>query len=147
MSYYGSIYEIPNGADTYSCNCVDGKCSNCGQCCSDMLPLTEGELRRIKRYAEEHHLKEHRQAPFWDPNATDMTCPFRNQQTKQCDIYPVRPQICRSFICSKPHDIAVRDRDYLHKGRVPRSLRFEVFNNPECLALIATVSAKKAGVI
>ena len=38
----------------------DGKCSNCGQCCSDLLPLSEKEVRAIKKYISEHHIKEQR---------------------------------------------------------------------------------------
>ena len=34
----------------HTCN---GKCSNCGQCCSDLLPLSEREVRDIKAYMKE----------------------------------------------------------------------------------------------
>lgn len=96
MAYYCSYLDLPADGSEYSNNCIDGRCSNCGECCSDLLPLTDGEVSKLKRYAQAHNLKEHRQAPFFDPKATDLTCPFRNEQTKRCDVYPVRPLICRS---------------------------------------------------
>lgn len=107
--YYGKAADKPG--NTYRCNCVDGKCSGCGGCCTDMLPLTAKELQRIKIYAREHNLQEHRQAPFFDPGAFDLTCPFRNEPEQRCDIYPVRPKICRNFICSKPRPVVLAERD------------------------------------
>lgn len=147
MAYYGSIREVPPGDTTYANNCVDGKCSNCGNCCVDLLPLTKGELQRLRRYVREHNLKEHRQAPFWDPNATDLTCPFRNQQTQKCEVYPVRPLICRSFTCAKPLDVAKRDRDDIHKTRKVMSLRYEVFGNMETVALLTVACMHGAGLL
>ena len=142
MSYYGSFAELPKDGEQYGCNCIGGKCSGCGECCTDLLPLTDNELHALKRYAAEHHLKEHRQAPFYDPNATDLTCPFRNQQTRKCEVYPVRPYICRSFICTKTLEEAHRDRDLIHASRTPRSLRWEVFGNDEVVRFISSATMK-----
>ena len=136
----------PAGGSTPDKTVIDrtdaGKCSNCGKCCTDLIPISDGELERIVRYAKEHHLEEHRQAPFWQPNAVDMTCPFRNQKTGKCDIYPVRPEICRSFICSMGHDNAIAVRDKLHEKYPPRSLRWEAFGNPEQLIAISVAVMK-----
>lgn len=30
-----------------------GECSNCGQCCSDILHLSEEEIKRIDKYLKE----------------------------------------------------------------------------------------------
>lgn len=147
MPYFGSILDLPKEEEMYSNNCVDGQCSGCGQCCADFLPLTKGELKIMKAYARKHGLKEHRQAPFWDPYATDLTCPFRNQHTRKCDIYAVRPQICRSFICSKTLMDAKNDRDLIHKTRKVYSLRYEIFGNPECISFLTAACAKVAGMI
>ena len=147
MSYYGSVKDLPPGEKTYANNCVNGQCSNCGNCCVDLLPLTKGELERLRQYARKHNLKEHRQAPFWDPKATDLTCPFRNQHTKKCAVYPVRPLICRSFNCAKPLDEALRDRDQIHETREVVSLRYEVFGNLECVAFITSACLRGAGLL
>lgn len=143
MSFmYGDIRNIKNPDETYTCNCVDGKCSGCGSCCSDILPLSDREVARIKAYVKAHNLREHRQAPVFDPNVTDFTCPFRNPTEKRCDIYPVRPEICRSFICSKSLEDARKDRDRLYtKQRPARSMRYEFFGNPETRQLIAMATA------
>lgn len=145
MAYF-KVEDLPKHVGTYENNCIDGKCSGCGECCVDLLPLTPAEISRIKEYVKKHRVQEHRQAPFFDQNATDLSCPFRNQQTKTCEVYPVRPYICRSFICSKTREDAVRDRDLIHKDRAVHSLRWEVFENPEALVFIMAVVTAKGGV-
>ena len=141
MAHYRHISELQSPAEFYSNHCINGECTHCGECCADLLPLTPGELENIKRYVRKHNIKEHRQAPFWDPNATDLTCPFRNQQAKRCDIYPARPFICRHFICSKSLMEARNDRDLIHSTRKVYSLRHEIFGNPECLKFLHLVLA------
>lgn len=139
---YGKISDLAK-EDLYAHHCVDGKCSGCGDCCTDLLPLTDAELERLKKYANDHGLKEHRHNLFWDKKAIDLTCPFRNNETKQCDVYAVRPQICREFICSKHIDTAKKDRDSLSASRITRSLRYEVFGNRESLTVLAMAITAK----
>lgn len=141
MSYYGSIAELPKDGESYRCNCIDGKCSGCGECCTDLLPLSEQEVKRIKEYAKKRGLKEHRQEPFFDLAATDFSCPFRDPIAKKCDIYPVRPNICRSFICTKNLEDAKRERDFIHQTRRVRSLKYEVFGNTETINFSSMVIA------
>ncbi len=79
----------------------NGKCTQCGGCCSNTLPMTDEEISIIRKYIKQHHIKEHRHfLPLAEP-AIDMTCPFLNdnKKTEKCDIYEVRPRICRDFIC------------------------------------------------
>lgn len=81
----------------------DGKCSQCGSCCSDFLPVGKHELKRIRDYVKKHEIKQRRHcAPFAQKIKIDMVCPFRNNDEKRCEIYPVRPAICRDFRCDKP---------------------------------------------
>ena len=138
MAYF-RLEELPDHVGSYTNNCIDGKCSGCGECCVDLLPVTPAEIRRIREYVRKHDIKEHRQAPFFDPNATDLSCLFRNQQTKKCEVYPARPYICRTFTCAKTREDAIRDRDLIHKERDVHSLRWEVFENPEALVFLARV--------
>ena len=94
----------------------DGACSNCGECCSDLLPVSEKEIQTIRRYVKSHHVKE--QIHFL-PTATpflDLTCPFRNNQERRCEIYEVRPAICRDFRCDKPKKNIEADRT-LYQGK------------------------------
>ena len=80
----------------------DGKCSQCGQCCANFLPMSEKELKIIKRYVKKHHIKPQKHLmPTVEP-VMDFTCPFRDDQNRICTIYQQRPQICRSFKCDKP---------------------------------------------
>lgn len=141
MGYYESLKAVLDDGEEYSNNCIDGRCSNCGECCADLLPLTQKELQRLKDYAKKHRLREHRQAPFFDLSATDLTCPFRNQAERRCDVYEVRPLICRSFICTKLLQQAQKDRDLIHASSGMRvySIRYEVFGNSEVLRLLAAV--------
>lgn len=81
----------------------DGKCSQCGKCCSDFLPVGKHELKRIRDYVKKHEIKQRKHcAPFAKKIEIDMVCPFRNNDDKRCEIYPVRPAICRDFRCDKP---------------------------------------------
>lgn len=88
----------------------DGKCSNCGSCCSDLLPLSDDEIKRIGRYVQGHRIKEQvRRYPTADP-MIDFTCPFRNNDERRCEIYQVRPAICRDFQCDKPREEILADK-------------------------------------
>lgn len=89
----------------------NGKCTGCGNCCSNLLPMTDKEIEVIRKYIKKHHIKEHRHfAPLANPSL-DLTCPFLNgsKKTEKCEIYEVRPHICREFICCpserKPIDL------------------------------------------
>ena len=143
MAYYGSYTDLPEDGQRYSNNCIDGKCSNCGECCADLLPLTDGEVRKIKHYVKAHKLQEHRKAPFYDLAAVDLTCPFRNEQTKRCDIYEVRPLICRAFICTKSLQDARNDRDLIHESRQVHSLRLDIFGNPETVNFVTKIMTER----
>lgn len=104
---------------------VDGKCSKCGNCCSDILPLSDAEIRRIRKYIRQNGIKESKHLiPVAKP-VFDMTCPFRDNGKKICTIYEVRPEICRQFICDNEQR-AKEDRELLKVGRRVFSVR-EVF--------------------
>lgn len=105
----------------------DGKCSNCGQCCSDFLPISDEEIKRIKRYVQRKGIKEHRLNYPTAAPAEDYTCPFRNNVKRVCEIYEVRPAICRDFKCDKPEkEIWANKRMYHGMYRVVR-MRNEFF--------------------
>lgn len=83
--------------------CKDGKCIGCGQCCSNILPLSASEIKDIKRYIAKKHIKA-TVRNVMNTDAIDLLCPFLDD-TKSCDkckIYPVRPKICREFKCDIP---------------------------------------------
>ncbi len=104
MEFANSIYDIVFGQTDFT---VDGKCSGCGECCSDFLPMTKTEIEVVKRYIKKHNIKEFNAMPKVVTNGMNMTCPFRDEKQKICTIYPVRPSICKAFLCShRTEDIA-----------------------------------------
>lgn len=51
-----------------------GKCSKCGACCSNLLPLTNAEIRHLREIVKKRKLKPHYRILY---NAKyDMTCPL-----------------------------------------------------------------------
>lgn len=107
----------------------DGKCVGCGNCCSNLLPMSEGEINQIRHYIKKHDIKQHRKvAPTVKP-FIDMTCPFLDDMKEydKCTIYPVRPQICRNFICNKPPSKARKDKALFNQNRRTVNVRNEFF--------------------
>lgn len=136
MPIVSSLDHLPTDGEFYSNNCVDGHCIGCGECCTDLLPTTRREIVRLRDYAKKHQLKEHRLPAGAALESVDLTCPFRNETTKRCEVYPVRPLICRAFICSRTLQAAQKTRDLVQSDRDIHSLRWEIFKNPESIALI-----------
>ena len=64
----------------YDCT-INGKCSCCGDCCGNRLPMNQEEINTIQKYIKKHIIK---------PTIRVL----------KCKIYPLRPQICREFICN-----------------------------------------------
>lgn len=75
---------------------VDGKCIGCGTCCSDFLPISKEEIRKIRKYVRKNNIKEQKHLFHM---GYDLTCPFRDEANRRCVIYQIRPQICREFKC------------------------------------------------
>lgn len=80
---------------------LSGECSNCGQCCSNFIPLLESEIKKIKGYINEHKIKAQVRAYPTVNAMLDLMCPFRDEISKRCTIYEVRPKICRVYKCNK----------------------------------------------
>lgn len=81
----------------------DGKCTQCGACCSNYLPMTQKEVDVIHRFVKKHDIKEFKHLFPVSNDTFDMTCPFMDDSKlkEKCRIYSVRPEICKQFICSK----------------------------------------------
>ena len=105
----------------------NGRCVGCGECCSNFLPLSAGEIKKIKRYIARHGIKECRHTIPLASEVMDLICPFLDagKENDKCRIYSVRPEICRSFICS---DILGKCTPELLKGmRFPVDMRETFF--------------------
>lgn len=108
----------------------DGKCSSCGACCGNYLPLSSGEIKEIKRYIKKHHIKEQKHMIVPTREALwDMTCPFldTSKEKDKCTIYSVRPKICRCFICNQPPSKVRENKEMFWITRKPCDMRETFF--------------------
>lgn len=97
----------------------DGKCTGCGSCCSNLLPMTDSEIQTIHRYIKANGIKERKCVfPVVKP-LLDMTCPFlmNDKANEKCAIYSVRPDVCRKFSCD-PSKRANLDKSYAGKVKI-----------------------------
>lgn len=91
-------------------NTINGKCSNCGECCTDFVPITIREYKTIKAYLKKH--PEITNERYYTPEGIHVLCPFRDRETKRCKIYEVRPLVCQSFLCSFKRDKLIANRTF-----------------------------------
>lgn len=103
-----------------------GKCSNCGNCCSNFLPMSRKEIKKIRDYIQKNKIHESiHQPPVVNPGY-DATCPFRDNTKGICTIYPVRPEICKVFICDSERR-AKHNRSLIRQTRDVIAVREEFF--------------------
>lgn len=119
--------NMENGLYDYT---KDGKCTGCGACCSTLLPVSGKEIKEIKRHIKKNHVQEQKHNYPAKNLGFDLTCPFLNDSKKnnKCEIYPVRPEICRSFMCNDPHG-ARKNKKLLHKKYSPVDMRQVFFGD------------------
>lgn len=101
----------------------NGICSSCGECCSDFLHLSEEEIESINKYLKEFKVPQH------NKGRENTKCPFRNDLFCKCDIYSVRPYICRKFKCDTQPEKAEFERDEINKSRKAYSMAELFFND------------------
>ena len=95
---------------------VDDKCSKCGECCGRVLPITDKEIKNIKKYIKGKKLKIYPASQKTClSEIVNFNCPFLDPDAEnKCQIYPVRPKICKVYTC----------RDHVQKKFKPLSKRF-----------------------
>ena len=103
--------DMRNGVYDYT---KDGECSRCGNCCSNLLPVSAKEAKRIREYVRRNHIGECVNRPPTAEPVEDWTCPFRDNMKKICTVYEVRPAICRDFRCDKPRKQIEADKRMYH---------------------------------
>lgn len=127
MEVMSALTAIAKGMEDNLYNyTVDGKCSKCGNCCSDILPLSDDEIRRIRKYICRNGIEESKHLIPLASQAMDLTCPFRDNGQKICTIYEIRPEICRQFICDSAQRAKI-NRELLKVGRRVYSMRETFF--------------------
>lgn len=77
-------------------NSICGKCSKCGECCTNFLPISQTEADTIQKYVIENKIRPQKQMLVMENR---LTCPYYDG--KKCLIYKVRPLICKAFYCNK----------------------------------------------
>lgn len=77
-------------------NSICGQCSKCGECCTNLLPVSQEEVDIIQKYVMENKIRPQKQMLVMQNR---LTCPYYNG--KKCLIYEVRPLICKEFYCYK----------------------------------------------
>lgn len=137
MATYGSFDDWVNseklGVQDFSNN---GKCSNCGNCCSNFLSMTKAEINTIKKYIEEHGILEQKNVfPLANPSF-DLTCPFRSEKERRCLIYPVRPAICKVFMCYHKKEDLYKRRDEISLHCEAVDCRSEFYGRENTIELL-----------
>lgn len=56
----------------------------------------------MKDYADRHCIRP--SLPLFPEDLIYLQCPFLDQTTHKCLVYPVRPAVCRSYLCSRDDD-------------------------------------------
>lgn len=112
-TYEDMIADMKDGVFDFT---KDGECSCCGACCTNFLPMSEKEVKRVRAYVKKNRIKEQKHFVPTAMPTLDFTCPFRNNVDKRCEIYEVRPAICRDFRCDKPKKNIWADRS-LYEGK------------------------------
>lgn len=79
----------------------NGKCSRCGECCDDFLPVTLKEVDDISKYIQRNGIKGISKVSLFPELIFDKQCPFLDNKKNECLIYAVRPEVCKEFICSQ----------------------------------------------
>lgn len=106
-----------------------GKCSGCGNCCSNFLPMSQKEVDAIHRYINKNGIKECKHLLPVAAPVLDMTCPFldTDKKSEKCRIYPIRPGICKKFICDNEQR-AKHNRKLIGQTRTVVDVREEFYN-------------------
>ena len=109
-SLQDAVSDMKNGKYDFT---KDGECIQCGACCSNYLPMTQREIAIIHKYIKDNNVRKYQHLFPVAKEVVDMTCPFMDDSKlkEKCRIYPVRPEICRQFICSQ------KKKPFNDKGR------------------------------
>ena len=76
---------------------INGCCSGCGDCCANVLPISKEEVGRIKQYIKKNNIVPVNRNNVLSEEYIDI-CPFLSKDNR-CNIYELRPEVCKSFMC------------------------------------------------
>lgn len=110
---------------------VNGKCSGCGQCCSNHLVMSDNEIAFIRHYVKKNKIHPVNHIPAilnCDDDVEDGMCPFLDttKKEKKCLIYDVRPEICRMYKCNNESEWDIGNLFFFKRARCV-NVRKEIF--------------------
>lgn len=113
---FGTLEDVYRDMESGVFDFTDnGRCVGCGQCCSDLLPVSAKEIKEIKRYIKKHRIAEQKHfIPTADGLQFDLTCPFRSDSERKCLIYKLRPAVCKDFKCDNTSKGIKANKDLYH---------------------------------
>lgn len=102
-------------------------CTRCGECCEYCIPYSEKELTQIKEYVKKHDIKPepdrlmtYKKDGF---NGMKPKCCFYNEKERKCNIYEVRPAICRAYKCDDTNWIRNHSKKYNANAKYNKTLK------------------------
>lgn len=99
------VKTIAEGKVKITDNSCGGKCSKCGECCTNFLPISQKEIETIKKYVIANNIRPQKQMLVMQNR---LTCPYYNG--RKCLIYEVRPLICKEFYCYKKPSVEMAEK-------------------------------------
>ena len=99
------VKTIAEGKVKITDNSCGGKCSKCGECCTNFLPISQKEIETIQKYVIANNIRPQKQMLVMQNR---LTCPYYNG--RKCLIYEVRPLICKEFYCYKKPSIEMAEK-------------------------------------
>lgn len=94
-------------------------CKGCNECCSIIVMITKEEFMRLRKFLRHDNLGKqifkrgiNLITRYRDQGTLYLMCPFCNSK-KRCEIYSMRPKMCRDFHCTK--ELATPDYDQYKK--------------------------------
>ena len=74
-----------------------------------------------------------------------MTCPFRDETSRKCLVYEVRPAICRQFMCNHTHEEIMKAKLNFHEINQVFFMRHEFFGSKEDTEFMQNLTAGVIG--
>ena len=92
---------------------VNGKCvpEHCKcKCCTNILPLSDYEINKIKKYIRRNNITPINRSDLENDTYVDV-CPFLSEDYR-CNIYIMRPEVCKYFRCDVNDAYTFRQKHY-----------------------------------
>lgn len=134
-----AMKDMDNGVYDFTEN---GRCIECGSCCSNILPMSKRETEVIRNYIKRYNIKPYENKMPLKDRPYDMNCPFcdNDKHEHKCRIYEVRPYICRTFMCNKKKYDALNDNELTSEIRTPCFVReFFYGGNTDMMGVIEEI--------